>query len=475
MAHLTLILQANGARPQQPVTVDSAEFVGTCVAALVEHFRFPRQDARGDEVIYRLRHVHDQQPLPQMARFQETAIRSGAHVLLEAQRANDATVALASNAPSTRPGARATGPLPSGSRIWKRRTVLGALITCSGAGLALGLGTAAAQRVVRAAAVPAPPPVSPLSRPRGITLHTSFSAHTNIVRTARWSPDGTRLASAGDDAQLVIWQPDGTILQQMTQPAPVLALAWSPESQRLMTGAGPHVTFVHAASGTILARSSQQHTAAVRSVDWTPYNQRQAVSAGVDTRAFVWETQTYRPLTRFARHDTPIDVVSWEADGRTIASASQGGAVRVWDAATGIQTHGVTQDAQVAMRAGAFAPQGTALAIAGDDGIVRIWHNGGLCLLQHAGQTEPMCLDVPLRLAPLNSPIHALAWSPNAQLLLGGCVDGSVALWSPFTSTTPLFTHRITPGQEVHSVAWSPHADRLLTAAGTTVLLWTLS
>jgi len=117
MAHLTLILQANGARPQQPVTVDSAEFVGTCVAALVEHFRFPRQDARGDEVIYRLRHVHDQQPLPQMAWFQETAIRSGAYVLLEAQRA------------------RAAGPLPSGSRIWKRRTVLWTLTTCSVAGL----------------------------------------------------------------------------------------------------------------------------------------------------------------------------------------------------------------------------------------------------------------------------------------------------------------------------------------------------
>jgi len=153
MAHITLILQANGARPQQPVTVDSAEFVGTCVAALVEHFRFPRQDARGDEVIYRLRHVHDQQPFPQMARFQETAIRSGAHVLLEAQRANDAPVTLASDAPPTRPGARAAGPLPSGSRIWKRRTVLWALTTCSVAGLALGLSTRGSREHLRLTAV----------------------------------------------------------------------------------------------------------------------------------------------------------------------------------------------------------------------------------------------------------------------------------------------------------------------------------
>ena len=64
--------------------------------------------------------------------------------------------------------------------------------------------------------------------------------------------------------------------------------------------------------------------------------------------------------------------LAFSPDGARIASAGVDGAVRVWDAASGIAGRRLV-DHTGPVRAVAFSPDGARIASAGDDRTVRIW------------------------------------------------------------------------------------------------------
>jgi WD40 repeat protein len=301
----------------------------------------------------------------------------------------------------------------------------------------------------------------------------TFASHQQTVRVVAWSPDGGYLASGGDDGQLLVWGTDGVVRQRVAYPAAITALAWSPESERLVTGAANQVTFLTALTGTVLASFPHNHLATVTSLAWTAHNQQQVVSGALDQRAIVWQTTLYQPQIIFTRHTAPIESVTWASDGTTIASSSQGGVVRVWNAESGQEVHSLYQDAPLPMRAAAFAPTGTQLAVGGDDGIIRLW-NGLVCQRTGAISAGPICLDTPRRLQPSHSPIRSLAWSPDSRYLASGSDDGSLSLWDPKQGEKPLLTLLVQPRSAVHSLAWSPGGHHLATASGKTVSVWNL-
>ncbi|GHP00914.1 hypothetical protein KSF_109610 [Reticulibacter mediterranei] len=466
MWKITLIIEAAGVRPQTKIEVEASTSVGTCVASLVEQFGYPKVDATGRPMTYHLRPVGSQQPLANTAPLSERRIHSEMHVVLEAEGTSTVTIPLCT--PLTLPIPRA--------RRWNRRSFITlTLVGCSVAGLGMGAVAAFAQRSLRGTGTSITPTPRPATIPQGVTLQHTFAGHQqHTVRVVGWSPDGTLLASGGDDAQVLIWRPTGSIQQRIAHPAPVQALAWSPESLRVMTGAGTQVAFFQALTGTRLARSTQRHTSLITSVAWTPNKQMQAVSGGSDHHVVVWETTTYQAQTVFVRHTAPIEAVSWAADGQVVASASQGGVIRVWDAENAQEIHGFYQDAQIPMQACAFAPTGSSLAVGGHDGVVRLW-NGFVC--QHAlpGNDGLTCQDTPLRLtSTTNTPIRALAWSRDARYLAAGTDNGTLTVWNPLKSQAPLFTATVAEGHTIHSLSWSADNQRLAIAAGTTVGIWSL-
>jgi WD40 repeat protein len=328
----------------------------------------------------------------------------------------------------------------------------------------------------QSAAIPLVTPTASPTTARRIITATSvltFASHQQTVRIVAWSPNGRYLASGGDDGRLLVWGNDGVVHQRMAYPAAVTALAWSPESERLVTGAANQVIFLTALTGTVLASFPHDHLANVTSLAWTAHNQQQVVSGALDQRAIVWQTTLYQPQTVFTRHTAPIEAVSWAADGQTIASSSHGGVVRVWNAESGREVHPLYQDAHLPMRAAAFAPTGTQLAVGGDDGVIRLW-NGFAC--QHTGviNDSPICIDTPMRLQSSHSPIRSLAWSPDARYLASSGDDGSFSRWDPAQSQKPLLTMPVQPGSAVHSLAWSPIGNQLATASGKIVIVWDL-
>lgn len=69
-------------------------------------------------------------------------------------------------------------------------------------------------------------------------------AHTGAMRTLAWSPDGRFLATGGDDGILAIWHPAKThnSLLKVRHTAPVLAVGWSSNGNRVAAASGNTVT-----------------------------------------------------------------------------------------------------------------------------------------------------------------------------------------------------------------------------------------
>jgi len=472
MPILQLLIEPAGSgstRTSTPVQIADEMTIGAFVSSFVDRLHLPKRDSAGTPLIYRLRFATDGMPLPAERRFADLRIPPGTHLALETDVAHALTLAGTVMPQSLRE-----------SRHWSRRSVLvtGAVLFASAAaGLGTGFTTALAQRysLLRrstapphtATAVPTEPPV-----PAAFTVlpQLTFPGHRQTVRSVAWSPDGTMLASGADDAQLLLWTPDGTIRQRVPHPAPVQALAWSPGGQRVVTGAANQVLFLDARTGTALAEARHAHDAAVTSLAWSSHAGHPVMSGSLDRRAIVWDTQVYWPLTVFRRHTTPIEAIACMAQDAIVASASQGGVVRLWQLETAQEVHGFYKGTPFPLHAIAWAPSGMQFTVGGDDGSVLVWSNPLICQQSIPVQAEMRCADPPQRFRAHIAAVRALAWSPDGRFLATGGDDGILATWDAAAGFSLLSTTQ--HDAPVLALAWAPDRRHLATASGRAVIIW---
>jgi WD40 repeat protein len=279
------------------------------------------------------------------------------------------------------------------------------------------------------------------------------------------------LASGANDMQLLTWNMDGMVQGQQQQLASVRAVAWSPDSQWLTAGSANQVALFNATNGLTQQQIMAAHNKTVTTLAWSPQQPLRLLSGSNDMQAIVWNMPAFTQQTIFAHHTAAILSGSWASDNQTVATSSQGGVIRVWNANSGQEVHGYYLDAQLPMRVLAFDPTGSMLAVGGDDGLVRLWF-GLTCQQEQQGGFGNQCMDAPQRLTAHTGIVRTLAWSPDGRLLATGGDDGTLAIWYPTHSQTPLL--RVRQDAPVLSLAWSPSGKQVATASGNSVTLWGL-
>jgi WD40 repeat protein/uncharacterized protein YjbI with pentapeptide repeats len=291
-------------------------------------------------------------------------------------------------------------------------------------------------------------------------LLAALRGHTNWVRACAWSPDGARLVSASVDGTVRLW--DATTAEPLAilrgHANWVRACAWSPDGARLASaGDDRTLRLWDAATGEPLA-ALRGHEGWVSACAWSPDGARLA-SASLDGTLRLWDAATGEPLAALRRHEGEVYDCAWSPDGARLAGAGMDGTLLLWDAATG-EPLAALRGHETGVRgvwACAWSPDGARLASAGVDGTLRLWD---------AATGEPLAI-----LRGHANWVQACAWSPDGARLASAGMDGTLRLWDAATGE-PLAALRGNKGA-VLACAWSPNGARLASAGRDgTLRLW---
>jgi WD40 repeat protein len=373
-----------------------------------------------------------------------------------------------------------------------------------------------------------------------------------------WSPlSGSACATAGPslalplrDGTILLWQPEAnrTVLPRLQRLAPVAAVGFSPDGSSVVigsreplyratrrepeplflnlvvstdhrheTGPCPELRFWDPETGAEQPTFSGQESLGVPHLAWTP-DGHTLVSAGEGGLIQVWDRTTrhlrYRffvndrarfswqtwegvgpsPWGRLLRFPEKVRALAVSRDGRTVATASGRGEVKLQELSTGRLLLSLPES-QEDVHCLAFSPEGRALAV-NHGREIRLWqlpraegqgvrrmrtlrgHTRTVrCLafasrghlLASGGQDRQLIFwdleqsDHKETLVAHTGTIRSLAFAPDGRTLASGAEDGKVKLWHVLTRSEMLTLSGHTG--PVHAVAFSPNG-RILASGG---------
>ncbi len=155
-------------------------------------------------------------------------------------------------------------------------------------------------------------------------------SHFLTARSLAWSPDGTRLATAGLDGVVIIWDPHtGEEIQRFPDLVDIETLTFLPDGKSLiMAGPGSTVRVWNIASDSQVTEL-QGHTAPVLSVAVAPKRKMLATS-GSDRTIRLWDTRNWSLIRTLEGHYGPVLSVEFSPDETLLLSTSNGVDIRLW-------------------------------------------------------------------------------------------------------------------------------------------------
>jgi WD40 repeat protein/DNA-binding SARP family transcriptional activator/energy-coupling factor transporter ATP-binding protein EcfA2 len=268
----------------------------------------------------------------------------------------------------------------------------------------------------------------------------SATGFTAIVRGIAFNPDGSQIATGGQDGTVILWDSwTGKRLFALAGHAGAINdVAFSPQCV-----APPDNLF--AWCGVWLATASRDGTAKVWDV--SPAGSRELITMPGFSGGFLDETHLYT-----ARYIDPgeykkVEIQTWiilpdgtsnrvsdtifdhptstvsgvmSADGTRLATIMSDNTVKVWDIKTGEELSTLVISQTESVRAMALNSNGTQFVTGDEDGTVKVWEVAtGKALLTFIGNIGPY--------------YGVVAFSPDGTRIATGGDDGIVRIWDPTT------------------------------------------
>lgn len=195
-----------------------------------------------------------------------------------------------------------------------------------------------------------------------------LSGHAKMVMGLAWRQDDKTLVSVGDDGAAILW--DTQTLREERRLAlgdagGVVAVEFSPDGSVLATAGDDRQIRLWSADGTQLLRTIPAHDGAVLSIAWHP-NSRLLASSSVDGTVKLWDSATGTLVRTLVGHRRYVTSVKFSPAGEQIATAGFDTTIKLWNAETGAEVRTITGDLGEILRI-AWSPDGKHLAAASYD------------------------------------------------------------------------------------------------------------
>ncbi len=249
----------------------------------------------------------------------------------------------------------------------------------------------------------------------GAPIGLSLSHGGLIVVDVAFSPNGAVIASASVDRTVRLWDSaTGELIGQLLgHTDTVFGVAFSPDGTMIATAGDNTVRRWDTATGEPIG-PPLSHPDAVNEVVFSP-DSGTIASASADRTVRLWDAATGEPIGQplTGHRETVVDV-AFSPNGATIASASFDETVRLWDAVTG-EPIGQPLSHTDYVNDVAFSPDSTMLASAGEDATVRLWETA---------TAEPIG-------PPLDTPysVNEVAFSRDGTTIVSQEFDDTVRHW----------------------------------------------
>ncbi|KAJ2775406.1 hypothetical protein IWQ56_000044 [Coemansia nantahalensis] len=256
-----------------------------------------------------------------------------------------------------------------------------------------------------------------------------LTGHGGEVTTCQFSGSGAHVASGSVDARVFLWSTYGEcanygVLQGHR--GGVLEVQWMAGSERLITASADFTVGVwDAATGERLKRG-RRHTAAVNSC--CPLGKGTGddctfVSASDDGAILVWDARERHPVATI-EHGLPVTSVASASDSM-VYSGSLDNAVTCWDIRTLSPTHTLRGHSDTVMGLAVSPDTGRYLASTSRDNTVRLWDLRPYCRLPN--RCERVLAGAP---HGLDMSLIRPAFDAEEALVASGSADRTLTIWN---------------------------------------------
>jgi WD40 repeat protein/serine/threonine protein kinase len=332
-----------------------------------------------------------------------------------------------------------------------------------------------------------------------------LAGHVSWIPALTFTPDGTRLISAGADQSIRIWnvaerRPFASLRGHLSE---IYAVAVTPDGKTILSGCKDGTLFGWDLQALKPKAPFETVPGRITSVEFFP-DSRAMLSANANGSVSLWNPDSLQEHEVIANLGTDVARILISPDGTRVYAGTRQGGLRVLDWATRLVITNLAGGAGYGRRpgpggpppGGSFGPvglvdNGRTLVTAGPSGMIRLvdtasWQTKGEWRLGEgpgwfaqfqlgpdqrslavAGMNATEIRNVftgqvqATLVAPQNWGFSGLAFSPDGALLATSSVDGNVHLWDRQSEKLLDVVRGHLLG--VHGVGFSPDGERLAT------------
>lgn len=241
------------------------------------------------------------------------------------------------------------------------------------------------------------------------------------IHNIMWSPNGNYIATAGRNNDAIIVDANNYkqkyVLKGHTQM--LQCVAFSANDCKLFATSGNDATIkIWNLENGSLIKTLGGHTDVVHGVAWSPDGQYLA-SAGYDRLINIYRVSDWSLVRTITGHISWIYYATWSPDSKYLASSSGVGdlSIRIWDISTGLEVKRLMGHTNK-INFDPWSADGNFLLSASDDGTIRVWD---------------VDKESNLKTYYAGSGVYYAEWSVYKNRIVSSTVNGSIRIWEKDT------------------------------------------